>query len=46
MRAIHTIALLPVITVRCWGPEEGAPKTNKRSGLGACRRYPEATRRT
>ena len=26
MRAIHTIALLPVITVLCWGQEEGAPK--------------------
>jgi len=45
MRAIYTIALLPAITVLCCGQEQGAPKTNWRSGLAACRRYPEATRR-
>jgi len=45
MRAIHTIALLPVITVLCWGQEEGAQKRIWRSGLAACRRYPEAARR-
>ena len=44
MRAIHTIALLPVITVLCWGQEEGAPKNELAFVLAACRRYPEATR--
>jgi hypothetical protein len=34
MRAIHTIALLPVITVLCWGQEEGAPKNELAFGLG------------
>jgi opacity protein-like surface antigen len=35
MRAIHTIALLPVITVLCWGQEEGARP--KRIGVRAWR---------
>jgi hypothetical protein len=34
MRAIHTIALLPVITVLCWGQEGGAPKNELGFGLG------------
>src|ERR1700722_2937732 len=34
MRAIYTIALLPVITVVCWGQEEGAPKNELAFGLG------------
>ena len=34
MRAIHTIALLPVLTVLCWGQEEGAPKNELAFGLG------------
>ena len=34
MRAIHTIALLPVITVLCWGQEESAPKNELAFGLG------------
>ena len=34
MRAIYTIALLPVITVLCWGQEEGAPKNELAFGLG------------
>src|SRR5271155_4635750 len=34
MRAIHTIALLPVITVLCCGQEEGAPKNELAFGLG------------
>ena len=35
MRAIHIIALLPVITVLCWGQEEGARP--KRIGVRAWR---------
>lgn len=34
MRAIHIIALLPVITVLCCGQEEGAPKNELAFGLG------------
>jgi opacity protein-like surface antigen len=34
MRAIHIISLLPVITVLCWGQEEGAPRNELAFGLG------------
>jgi hypothetical protein len=37
MRAIYTIVLLPVVTVLCFGQEEGAPKNELAFGLGGGR---------